>query len=94
MKDLLIERVARTKRKIGRQYQSIIFPRRHLPLFCIDFVLFYLTVGVVVEDMAIGAEGLGSISGSVTSDTMFLRSCVAQALGRGEGPRHPLHASA
>ena len=46
---------------------------------------------------------MGSILRSIESDTVsptlstavtLLRSCVAQALSRGDGPRHSLHASA
>ena len=48
-------------------------------------------------------EVLGSIPGPVKSAqcrqrlataATLLRSCVAQALGHGDGPRHSLHASA
>ena len=51
---------------------------------------------------AIGAEGLGfesrvgqigTVSPLATAAT-FLRSCVAQALSRGDGSPHSLHASA
>ena len=40
-------------------------------------------------------EVLGSIPGRVKSDTVltFLQSCVVQALSRGDGSRHLLHAS-
>ena len=57
----------------------------------------------VVERTSIGAEGLGLDSGSVKSDTVsqttrppaiYFRSCVGQALSRGDGPRHSLYASA
>ena len=49
----------------------------------------------LVQDIAIGAELFGSIAGPVKSDTVsqwlataatFHRSCVAQALNRGDGP--------
>ena len=56
-------------------------------------------VGVVVSNNAIGARGLGFHSQadqgghSDATATMFLQSCVAQTLGRKNGPRHSLHAS-
>ena len=56
-------------------------------------------VGRMVSDTA-SAAVWGSIIGLVKADTvvvtaaMFLRSCVVQALSRGDRPRHSLHASA
>ena len=35
----------------------------------------------------------GQIGHSVATAAMFLRCCVVQALRRGDGPRHLLHAS-
>ena len=56
---------------------------------------------VVIKDIAIGAGGLGLITELVQLDkasptalavpALFLRSCVAQALGRVDRPRHSLH---
>ena len=48
---------------------------------------------------AIGAEGLRfksrvGLVGTVSPTARFFRSCVAQALSHGDGPRHSLHASA
>ena len=57
---------------------------------------------VAVKVVAIGAGGLGFDSrvGQIrlyrqrrATAAMFLRSCVDQALSRGDGPRHWLHAS-
>ena len=57
-----------------------------------------------VYDIAIIAVGQGfdsrdgqigdSVTNSVATAAMFLRSCVVQALSRGDGPRHLLHALA
>ena len=53
----------------------------------------------MVRDITIGTGGLGfdswtgQIGYSVTNAETFLRSCVAQALSGGDGPRHSLHAS-
>ena len=44
------------------------------------------TLGVVIKDIANGARSLDSIPGQVKSDKAFLRSCVVQALSRGDGP--------
>ena len=53
------------------------------------------------EDIAVDVEGCGfdfwadQIRRSVSSGSPpFLRSCVAQALSREDGPRHSLHATA
>ena len=57
-------------------------------------------VSSAVELIAIGAGDLGFVSQvrrighSVATDATFARSCVAQALSRGDGARHLLHASA
>ena len=67
------------------------------------FLRSYRPVSSVVEPHAIGAGGLGSITGPVKSAqcrlwlaiiATFLRSCVAHALNRGDGPRHSLLSSA
>ena len=56
----------------------------------------------VVEHIAISAGGVGSIPepvkstqcrGRLATAAMFLRSCVAQALNRGDGSRYSLHTS-
>ena len=64
-------------------------------------IIYNLTVGAVLTDIVIAEGGLrfnyqaGQIGHSVAKDSvMFLRSCVAQALSRGDGSRHSLHASA
>ena len=60
-------------------------------------------VSLVAKRMLSVPEVWGSIPGPVklaqcrqrlATAAMFLRSCGAQALRRGDGPRHPLHASA
>ena len=57
-------------------------------------------IAQLLSAYAIGAGGLSSNPGSVKSAqcrqrlataAMFLRSCVAQALSHGDGPRHSLH---
>ena len=57
----------------------------------------------MVTDVAIDAGGLGFDSGAgligqcrqrLVATAAFFRSCIAQALSRGNGPRHSLHASA
>ena len=57
----------------------------------------------MVTDVAIDARGLGFDSGAgligqcrqrLVATAAFFRSCIAQALSRGNGPRHSLHASA
>ena len=53
----------------------------------------------MVERIAIDAGGLvfdsraGQIRLGIAIAAMFLRSCVVQALGCGDGSRHSLHAS-
>ena len=58
----------------------------------------YPRVGVMVIDTANGGgvSGFGLIAwpfklDAVATTATFLRSCVAQALSRGDGPRHSLH---
>ena len=64
------------------------------PFYC------HRSVGVVVQDIAIGTRGrgfnywTGQIGHNVANPATFLRSCVAQALNREDGSRHSLHASA
>ena len=67
-----------------------------------------LPLAQLLSAQAIGAEDLGfdSRAGQIdyragqqcrqrlATAATFLRSCVAQALSRGDGPRHSLHASA
>ena len=60
--------------------------------------LLYPPVGVMVIDTANGGgvSGFGLIArpfklDAVATPATFLRSCVAQALSRGDGPRHSLH---
>ena len=62
-----------------------------------------MAVSSVVKRTLSVREVLGSIPGSVKSvqcrqwlatAATFLRSCVAQALSRGDGPRNSFHASA
>ena len=59
-------------------------------------------IGAVVENIAIGVEGLSSITGKVklhtvlsrfATATTFLRSCVVQAPSHAGEPHHSLHAS-
>ena len=77
-----------------------------LPLIAIRSRLTRLLLqpaSVVTKDIAIGAGGFGFDSQAGQMNTcrrrlatvaMFLRSCVAQALNHGNGPRHSLHALA
>ena len=60
-------------------------------------------VSLVVKDIAVGRGGpeFDSPAGQIVqcrqrfpTAALFLRSCVAQALSDGEGPRNSLHASA
>ena len=61
-------------------------------------------VGVVIKDIAISTRGLKfdsraaeighSVANGSSLAAMFLRSCVAQALSPGGGPRHSLHSLA
>ena len=57
-----------------------------------------LPVSFVIKDIAVVAEDLEFDSDEggqrLATDAMFLRSCVALALSRGDGSRHSLHASA
>ena len=60
-------------------------------------VKIYEQIGVVARQIAIDTGGLGFdfLAGQIGQGvTMLLRSCVAQALNRGDGPRHWLHALA
>ena len=56
---------------------------------------------VADKGIAIGAEGVGLIPGSIKSNAIsptdrhaatFLRSCVVMTISRGDGLRHSLHA--
>ena len=56
----------------------------------------------MVKDIAIGGIGLGfdfragqigTVLPTAATLSMFFRSCVAQALSRGDGSRHSLHDS-
>ena len=57
-------------------------------------------IGVVVKDIAVGVQrlGLDSRSGQIghndATAAVFLRSCIVQALSRGDRSRRPLHALA
>ena len=78
--------------------------------FCTRFVEEYEgSINFLTEDSSVAKRTLsvrevwGSIPGPVKSAqcrqrlataATFLRSCVVQALSRGDGPRHSLHASA
>ena len=56
------------------------------------------SVVTLVKDIVIGAGGLGSIPGKIILGTLangsppLRRFSIAQALSRGDGPRHSLHA--
>ena len=79
---------------------------RPLPnLACFNIAIFNIkpAVSSVAKRTLSVRELWGSIAGPVKSAqcrqrlatvAAFLRSCVAQALSRGDGPRHSLHASA
>ena len=63
----------------------------------------YRPVSLVVKTLLSVREAWGSNTGLVKSDTVsptartaatFFWSCVVQALNRGDGPGHSLHASA
>ena len=70
---------------------------------CINLIRIIPAVSSVAKRTLSVREVLGSIPGPVKSAqcrqrlatvAAFLRSCVAQALSRGDGPRNSLHASA
>ena len=69
-------------------------------LYNVDLVLFFFVSSVAKRTLSV-REVWGSIPGPVKSAqcrqrlatvATFLRSCVAQALSRGDGPRNSLHA--
>ena len=58
----------------------------------------YQSLGEMVKDISV--RGFDSRAGQISYNpqqlanaAMFLRSCVAQVLSRGDGPRYSLHAS-
>ena len=86
--------------------QSLIESNISFPNYTVTLIFCFLikvTVSSVAKRTLSVREVWGSIPGPVKSAqcrqrlatvATFLRSCVAQALSRGDGPRNSLHASA
>ena len=70
----------------------------HEHLLQINRLVTSVVMHIAIEAGGLGFDSRASLIGQcrqrLVTAAMFLRSCVAQALNRGDEPRHLLHATA